>query len=130
MVIDANIVVYLLLDTPEAKLFRPRLSGKAVLISFQTVGDLQLIACRRNWGSRRIEALDQMLKSMVVVPADETITARWASLMCEQIIRGKAMSIPDAWAAATALVHDIPILTNDGDFDNLPGLTVLRAIDI
>jgi predicted nucleic acid-binding protein len=31
----------------------------------------------------------------------------------------------DAWIAATALLFDIPLLTEDGDFQGFPGLKLL-----
>jgi predicted nucleic acid-binding protein len=35
------------------------------------------------------------------------------------------MPLNDSWIAATALAHDIPVVTQDGDFAGVPGLTVL-----
>ena len=42
---------------------------------------------------------------------------------CKQI--GRSLSWPDAWAAATALWLDVPLVTHDRDLEMVPGLQVL-----
>ncbi|MBA3430019.1 MAG: hypothetical protein H0U16_00875 [Actinobacteria bacterium] len=33
----------------------------------------------------------------------------------------------DAWIAATAVTHDLPVYTQDADFDNLAEVRVVRV---
>jgi predicted nucleic acid-binding protein len=33
----------------------------------------------------------------------------------------------DAWIAATARAHAVALVTQDGDFDDLPGIDVVRV---
>jgi predicted nucleic acid-binding protein len=37
------------------------------------------------------------------------------------------MPANDSWIAATALAYELPILTQDGDYDDVPGLEVVRV---
>jgi tRNA(fMet)-specific endonuclease VapC len=38
----------------------------------------------------------------------------------------RASKINDFWIAALCIQHNLPLLTNDGGFDSIPGLTVLH----
>lgn len=33
----------------------------------------------------------------------------------------------DSWIAATAIARDLPIVTQDDDYDGIPGLEVIRV---
>lgn len=33
----------------------------------------------------------------------------------------------DSWIAATAIAHDLALVTQDDDYDDLPGLMVIRV---
>jgi predicted nucleic acid-binding protein len=37
------------------------------------------------------------------------------------------MPLNDSWIAATAIARDIPVVSQDGDYDGVPGLLVLRV---
>ncbi len=40
------------------------------------------------------------------------------------------MSTNDIWIAAAAAAHEIPVLTQDGDFDTLSGVAGLTVIPV
>jgi len=40
---------------------------------------------------------------------------------------GRRMPVNDSWIAATAIAHDIPVVSHDGDYDGVPDLTVIRV---
>jgi predicted nucleic acid-binding protein len=37
------------------------------------------------------------------------------------------MPLNDSWIAATALVRRIPVVSQDADYDGVPGLEVIRV---
>jgi predicted nucleic acid-binding protein len=37
-----------------------------------------------------------------------------------------AAAINDSWIAATAIAHDVPIVTQDADYDVMPGVQVIK----
>jgi len=37
------------------------------------------------------------------------------------------MPLNDSWIAATAIAHGIPVVSQDDDYDDIPGMTVLRV---
>jgi predicted nucleic acid-binding protein len=124
-VVDTNVLVYELLRIPGVERFAPYLSNSLAIISFQTVGELRHIALRRDWGRRRLSAMEALIRSFTVLTATDEITHRWARLMHEQARVGRRIEIADAWIAATALHLNIPLVTNDRSvFEHVSGLTV------
>lgn len=57
---------------------------------------------------------------------DETVAECWALLVSRLRAAGRKTPINDSWIAATALAHGIPIVTQDGDYDAMPGLEVIK----
>lgn len=49
---------------------------------------------------------------------------------CVAIRRSRKIKTPDAVIAATAIVHDLTLITNDSDFDSIDGLRILKPGDI
>lgn len=45
---------------------------------------------------------------------------------CVKIRRGKKIKTPDAIIAATAIEHNLTLITSDRDFDNIKGLSLLH----
>jgi predicted nucleic acid-binding protein len=39
---------------------------------------------------------------------------------------GRRAPINDSWIAATAIAHGVPIVTQDSDYDGMPGVEVIR----
>ncbi len=46
---------------------------------------------------------------------------------CVKIRRAKKIKIPDAIIAATAIVHNLTVITGDSDFNNIKGLQVIDS---
>ena len=40
--------------------------------------------------------------------------------------QGKGMPLNDSWIAATAIAADIPVISQDDDYNGTPGLQVIR----
>ncbi len=130
VVVDTNIIVYLITGSPAAATFGPYLIGKIGLVSFQTVGELRLIGRRRGWGAKKMHELDERLQQMVVIDATDQITDRWAQLMHDQTTAGSEIQPSDAWIAATAFVYRCPVLTNDRkDFERIANLPLLPPVE-
>ena len=45
----------------------------------------------------------------------------WALLVSRLRAAGQKVPINDSWIAATALAHGIPVVTQDADYDVMPG---------
>ena len=93
-----------------------------------TLAELYKWPLERNWGARRREALETYLASHVVLPMDDEVARCWARLIAGQAKLGRTFGFADAWIAATALRHALPIVThNKKHFENVPGLEVISA---
>lgn len=69
---------------------------------------------------RRLEEwFDQVVRRVQCAPWDATTGLRWAKLLADLRVTGRAMPIKDSLVAATALVHGLTIVTrNERDFQN------------
>ena len=108
--------------------YSPIITGRAAFISFQTAAELRYGAIRRNWGAARMLALEQRIGEAEIVHSGPELILIYARLRaeCERI--GHALSQrhhdADRWVAATALRLQIPLVSNDQIFRDVPGLTV------
>lgn len=64
--------------------------------------------------------------SFVPVPIDESVGRAWAGLVARLNAAGHRVPINDSWIAATAIAHEMSVLTQDADYDLMPGVDVIR----
>lgn len=126
VVLDTNVVSFLLKKDTRAEPYRERIEGNALTLSFMTVAELHEWGFRRNWGDRRFQELGEFLKSCVVVSCSMAMCSRWGKVRAER--RRRPVSVGDAWIAATALTCGCPLVThNPRDFEGISGLSVITA---
>ena len=83
-----------------------------------------------------VETRDQRLATfelanrIVALPVDEAVSRAWAQMRAYVRASGRKVKINDMWIAATAAAHEIPVLTQDGDFDALNGVAGLTVIPV
>ena len=69
--------------------------------------------------------LDALLAGLHVLPLDEPVALRFAVVSAGLRNAGRPLPTPDLLIAATALEHDLTVVTaNRRDFDPVPGLRV------
>lgn len=78
---------------------------------------------------RRITTLE-VLSHMAVLPVDEFVAGAWAQMRAYLAASGKRVGANDIWIAATAAAYEVPVLTQDGDFDYLNGVAGLTVIPV
>ena len=73
--------------------------------------------------------LETILKAMHFEPLPITagIAGIWAKLIVSLKQEGRRLPVNDSWIAATALAYDVPVVTQDADFDGVPGLHVIKV---
>ena len=63
---------------------------------------------------------------MMMLDATKPVTERWAEVWHAR--RAQPIGVADCWIAATALAHNLELVThNPTDFANVPGLTIITA---
>jgi predicted nucleic acid-binding protein len=128
-----------LLDT---SVFIARESGRPlgvlpdrVAVSVVTLGELELgvlAATDDDVRSRRAETLS-LARSADPIPVSEAVMAAWARLVTDARRAGvhRLIRLTDSLIAATAVVHGLPVVTQDEDFARIaaahPAVRVLRV---
>ena len=65
-----------------------------------------------------------------VLAIDAAAAHHWARLRVALQQEGRRINVNDLWIAAVALAHDLPVVTQDADFDPLAELGELRVIRV
>lgn len=78
---------------------------------------------------RRLKTLE-LAARIVALPVDEEVSRAWAQMRAYLAAAGRRVNANDMWIAATAAAHEIPVLTQDGDFDALNGVAGLTVIPV
>ena len=84
---------------------------------------LQLPTARR---ARRLDTLT-LAESLEPLPVDRDVASVWAALRLALRDAGRRMPLNDSWIAATALAYEMPVVSQDADYDHVPGLEVIRV---
>lgn len=98
-------------------------------VSVITVGELRagvLSAADLETRDRRLATLTFVL-ALSPVPVDDDVAAAWARLRVALRDLGRRMAVNDSWIAATAIALGVPLVTQDDDHVDVPGLRVIRA---
>ena len=128
VVLDSNIVSYILNRDSRAGFYEERLRGYRQIISFQTLQESRYGASKRGWGDKRKRELDLYLSRYDVFWPDSDLTRMSGDLRAEMELMGHPLSVADAWIAATALYLDCPLATHDRDFIGIPNLRLITAL--
>jgi len=78
--------------------------------------------------SRRLTAL-QAVTELNPLPIDTGVADHWAVAITARTDRER-INVNDTWIAATAMAHDVAVVTQDADFDALAELIELHVIHV
>lgn len=78
---------------------------------------------------QRIKTLE-LAARIAVLPVDEEVSSAWAQMRAYLAASGRRVNANDMWIAATAAAHEIPVITQDADFDALNGVAGLTVIPV
>ena len=122
---DTSVFIALEGDRPlELDLLPDRLA-----VSVITVGELRAgVLAARDLATRdrRLATLTSVL-ALEPVPVDEEVAAAWARLRVTLRDLGRRMPVNDSWIAATAMAMNVPLVTQDADHEDIPGLGLIRV---
>jgi len=110
---------------------RPR-SGEPperIAVSVITVAELRLGVLAAEDGptrARRLETLSRA-EALEPLPIDGRVAHVWATLRLALRDHGRRMPLNDSWIAATAIANRMPVVSQDGDYDEVPELEVIRV---
>jgi len=98
-------------------------------VSVITLGELRagvLAATDPTIRERRLATLTAVL-ALDPIPIDADVAEAWAGLRIRLRDAGQRMAVNDSWIAATAMALEIPVVTQDDDYVDIPGLSVIHV---
>lgn len=126
IILDTNIVSYLMKGGSLAEAYVPHVQGRLLAIAFITVGEMYFGAEKANWGKKKRNELETTLRNFVVIPYDHEIARCYGRLVAERQRNRKPIALNDAWIAACATRHDVPLVTHNAK--HFVGITALEVI--
>jgi predicted nucleic acid-binding protein len=95
----------------------------AITLAELRLGVIQAVTAEA--ASRRLSTY-QLAQRFDALPVDESVSDAWALLVSRLRAAGHKVPINNSWIAATAIAHGIPIVTQDADYDAMPGVEVIK----
>ena len=127
-----------LLDTT---IFIARESGRPVdvsrlpeesAVSVITIAELHagvLAAADTDIRARRLATLESVA-DIQALPVDDAAARVWARMRVHLAQSGRRVRVNDLWIAAVAAANQLPVVTQDDDFDSVRGVAGLAVIKV
>ncbi len=99
-------------------------------VSVVTLAELELgvlIAGDGDARATRLATLTRVREQTAGLPADERVASAYARLAASALQEGRKPRVHDTWIAATALVHQAQVWTQDDHFTKFAGLEIVRV---
>ena len=94
-------------------------------VSAITAGELYSWTLRSKAPPDRLQALQQFLMGVAIMPVDLEVSYQFGVLRANLLDRGQPRMSTDLFIAATALIHGLTLVTHNArHFQNIPGLVV------
>ena len=99
-------------------------------LSTITLGELYVWALRADAPSKRLQGLQEMLNDAKILAVTADVAEKFGQLQAGLLDTGRPAPGMDLMIAATALVHDLTLVThNTQDFVNVRGLRIEDWLD-
>jgi predicted nucleic acid-binding protein len=98
-------------------------------VSVVTVAELTVGVLRANDADRptRVATLSAVESTWDPLPVDAEVARQFAHIAAALRASRRRVPILDALVAATAVVEQIPVVTQDRDYDAIPGVEVIHV---
>ena len=127
--IDAIVDTSVLIARESGRVVETTALPDLLAVSVITIGELRAGVLASDDVTVRDRRLSTLLGALELdpVPVDTAVADAWARLREAMRAQGRRMPINDSWIAATAIAHSVPVVTQDDDYADVPGLTVIRV---
>ena len=119
--LDTNIIIDLLQG--DDSLARKIDNSDRVCIPVNTLGELFYGAYNSSRVEQRLKEPVHAAESFEFVQATEVTARHYGEIKAQLRKKGNPIPENDIWIAATALEHDLTVLTGDKHFENIDGLS-------
>jgi predicted nucleic acid-binding protein len=98
-------------------------------VSVVTLAELELgvlVANDSDTRAIRLATMTRLREQTAGIPINDRIASAYARLAARQLANGRRPRVHDTWIAATAIVHDAEVWTQDADFSALEDVDIVR----
>jgi tRNA(fMet)-specific endonuclease VapC len=126
ILIDSDVLSYIYNENSLAGAYSEILQDYQGFVSLQTVAEMRYGAFLNKWGKNRLQKLENYLDNYATLEPNNTTATYWGQLQVQVRSVGRHIAPGDAWIAATALEHDLALVThNVKDFEAVEGLQII-----
>jgi predicted nucleic acid-binding protein len=103
---------------------------RTATVSVVTVAELHLGVLMADDPAVRMQRLRTLTSVEALfepLPVDVSVARTFAELVAEARRQGRRPGIMDTWIAATAVVHGLPVYTQDDGFLSIPRVRAIRV---
>jgi tRNA(fMet)-specific endonuclease VapC len=126
VLIDTDVLSYIFNEHSLAANYQQLLEGRQGFVALQTLGEMRFGAFLDGWGTKRLQNLEDFLTDYTLIEPSNSTSGYWAKLRVQVRRIGRHIARSDAWIAATALEHDLALVThNVKDFEAVEGLQII-----
>lgn len=123
MIVDSNVIIYAI--KPEFRLLRTYLVSNADRLHVSSITRLESLGFHR-LTTDEVSQFDELFQITRIVGIDEAVISEAIRLRQQ-----RRRSLGDSIIAATALLYNLPVLTNNvADFADVDGVQVIALADI
>lgn len=125
--LDTSVVIALARGELDAAVLSP--APDEVVVSAVTIAGLHhgVLVASPAVLAQRLQALRFVEESCEVLPVDTRVAVHYGRIAADaRRLLGRRIALGDGLIAATAVTHDLPLYTRDGDLDRLPGVRSAR----
>jgi tRNA(fMet)-specific endonuclease VapC len=131
LLLDTNILLNLIKD-PSGLLLKGVVNphNKMIFVSVVSIAELKSITLQNSWGSKRMQAIENVLNQVSVIEVNEDLVNTYVEIDSYSQRRNprivdypfatpRNMGKNDLWIAATACLLGLKLVTTDNDFNHL-----------
>src|SRR5262245_40493229 len=108
LVVDTDVASFIYERTERGRAYDKLIDAGCAGITMLAISEFRAGVVKDNWGPRRIAELDAFLGRYRLIGANSEIANVSGAVRACCAGVGRALSWPDAWAAATAIWLDVP----------------------
>jgi tRNA(fMet)-specific endonuclease VapC len=121
--LDTNIIIDLFQG--QVEIADKITKSKAVYIPIPVLGELYLGAENSSRKLHHIRQIEALLKVITLLNTSERTAEVYSKIKARLKEKGTPIPENDIWIAALAKEHDLPVVTRDKHFSNIPDLETL-----
>ena len=124
VLLDTNALIGIMAKDAALRRFLRQFSQ--VLLPSPAVGELYFGAYKSQRQALNLAAIEELLAGgALVCPCDVEVARHYGAIRDELRRVGRPIPVNDLWIAAAARQRGLPLVSRDGHFDLVPGLTRL-----